>query len=182
MCIRDSYNRWETDSLWHTGLFEYVDTGFVNKVSYISNPYSSNSYTFLDNVGGSKIGINVKYNPKSICIDRFSNYSFDKYFCLGDKISNEGTSETGVIVGTEIQNFLIMVVAKEPIFAPISKLGLLHWDGKTISKEIGLAPTSSPYNYSTHILFCIDNETYVVYEPYSSKNGLPCLYIGNKKK
>jgi len=173
------YSRWESDSLWHTGFYEFVDTAFVKKIEIVGNPYITNNFTFLHHVGGNKLGIQDFYVPFSICIQNFNGFSFSNYFCYGKEIISSGRSETGVVSGINQENFIFLATAENFIFEPTSRLGILHWDGNKVSKEIGVAPFSSPFNYTSHILFCINSNKYLIYEP-RSHYGIPTIYIGTK--
>ncbi len=176
------YERFQSDSVLYTGYYEFIDTSFVKAFEIVGNPYILNTFTFLNEINGNKIGLRYNFSPKSLCVENFANNSFSTYFCYSNKITDAGTTEFGGFRGMGLQNFIFIATSSEYIYDPPSRMGILHWDGNKVSKEIGMAPYNSPNHFSTHILFCLNPVTYLIFEPHSFyNNGIPYLYIGAKK-
>lgn len=173
--------RWVDTAHIQQCLFEFRDTGFVRIYDYTGSPYPTWSYTFLQEVAGNKIGLKISQNPNTICIDHFTGSSFTSYFCLNEKIESPVTSPSNNPVGVNPENFIFVVRSSDRIFEPSSKVGIVHWNGSKLSKEIGLAPSSFPYHSIAPIVFCISSNNYLVFEPHSFNNDIPTLHIGTKK-
>lgn len=176
---------WIDTNYIQQSIYEFQDTGFIKIYDKISSPYPNWAYTYLKQIGGNKIGMeitqNALTNTYTICFDYFIDTSFTPYFCLNNKINYSVNSPSNNPVGTNTGNFILLTQSSERIFEPPSKVGIVHWNGSKLSKEIGLAPSSFPSHYIAPIVFCINPSNYLVFEPHSFNNDIPTLYIGTKK-
>jgi hypothetical protein len=170
-------------------LYEFRDTGFVK----IYEDQIVTHMTLLREVGGVNFGLQLNYNvplPGTVCIKYFTGSSFTDYFCYNNKISTKFT--TGVSknpVGTNLQSFIFLAQANELIFNTITpvidqvEVGILHWDGNKVSKEIGVHGYENSYDFEHYILFAINQDNYLILEPFYPNNPMSnTLYIGTKKK
>jgi hypothetical protein len=180
--------RYFNESYIQQSLYELHDTAFVCIYNYKGAINPPRTYIFLQQLSGYKIGIEPNDDIKKLCIYDFRDSSFTNYFCFNNKIVTDYWEvQSNNPVGINPQNFIIMVEAKDNIFNSqkepgiLSRVGLLHWDGKIVSKEIGLPSIISPYPYEAYILHNINPNSYLVLCPVSPNVGNSTLYIGTKK-
>jgi hypothetical protein len=175
-------------------LFEFRDTGFVRVFNHMILPYPAMEGTFLREVGGYKFGEKVHANPYNnsafVCIEYFIDSSFTPYFCFNDKIKTPwGSTQGPDLVGTNLQNFIFLAhtgheyIFTDPLTGVSYPVGIVHWDGSKVSKEIGLWGWTSPYPYDSFILQNINFNAYLILCPYTLDLGSPnsTLFIGTKK-
>jgi len=187
--------RWADTSYIQESLFEFRDTGFVRVFNYIGDPFPHGSYTFLVQVGGFKLGLKLYDRPKySVCVENFTGTSFSPYFCYPKIINStyRSVSPATGFVGSSPQNLMLVVQASDIIFDPPvgpdstirQTVGLVHWNGNRVSKEMGLLNYESPSDYDAFILHCINSDSYLVLTPYgyeiNSESQL--LHIGTKRQ
>lgn len=172
-------------------LFELQDNSFVRVYDYTINPYPDRTGVFLEEVGGYNIG--MEYNepigaPWSVCVKYFTGTSFVNYFCFNNKIGSNYSFQFHNPVGVNPQSFIFLAQASDYIFEPPPgstyprRVGIVHWDGNRVSKELGVnVLDAQPFYYTTHILFCIDKDNYIILEPLSNNYDNSTLYILTKK-
>jgi len=161
-------------------LFEFRDTGFVRIYNYIGNPEPLMTYTFLNEIGGYKYGLELKRSPWSICIHNFYSSLFTAYFCFNNKILDTWPSESNNPVGSNLQNFIFLISSSDFIFEPGYKVGIIHWNGYKESKEIGLR-SFTPFPYTNFILRYINDDCFLVLGQYTENVGNSTLYIATRK-
>jgi hypothetical protein len=175
--ITEEYN--DTVSI-KQNLYEFRDTGFVK----IYNDFTK--YLYLRQAGGYKIGVELNYDLDRVCIHNFTGSSFINYFCYNNKIVYDWYSQSNNPEGPNLQNFIFLAQASTPIFnipheENPNKVGILHWDGNKVSKEIGLYSAGSTFPYDGYILYAINKDNYLILEPFSPNWYNSRLYIGTKK-
>jgi len=146
--------------------------------------------TLLREVGRFNFGLQLNYNiplPGTVCIKYFTGSSFTDYFCYNDLIgSSFWTGVSKNPVGTNLQSFIFLAQSNKLIFQPLFgnpvNTGILHWDGNKVSKEIGLLGYTTSYDFEHHILFAINQDNYLILEPFKNNDpAISLLYIGSKK-
>ena len=171
-------------------LYEFADSGFVKIYEGTNNPFGR-TLLILNEVGGVKFGLQLNQplgEPYSVCIKYFTGSSFSDYFCYNNLIGSR--HPTGVTsqnpVGTNLQSFIFLAEAHETIFTAFDsipvKVGILHWDGNKVSKEIGLFDVNTGYDFEHHILFAMNHYNYLILDPFKKGDpSISLLYIGTKK-
>jgi hypothetical protein len=170
-------------------LYEFADTGFVKIYEGTNNPFGR-TLLMLKEVGGVKFGLQLNQplgELYSVCIKYFTGSSFSDYFCYNDLIGS--IHSTGVSqnpVGSNLQSFIFFAEANKPLFTVFdsigSRVGILHWDGNKVSKETGLFDVNTSYDFEHHVLFAINQENYLILNPFKYYNtAISLLYIGTKK-
>ena len=172
-------------------LYEFADTGFVKIYEGTINPFGR-TLLLLREVGGVNFGLQFNQQlgePGTVCIKYFNGSSFTDYFCYNDVISfSWWTGVSKNPVGVNLQSFIFLAQANNAIFYLLgdtitNRVGILHWDGNKVSKEIGLSGYESGYDFEHCIPFAINRDNYLVLEPYYPNEPLKnTLYIGSKKK
>ena len=162
-------------------LFEFRDTGFVRIYNYIGNPNINMTYTFLNEIGGFKYGLELKQplnTDWSICMHYFSGSSFMPYFCFNGKIHTTWATWSNNPVGFNLQSFIILVETDRNVF-DTTRIGILHWNGSAVSKELQLSPRTGPFDSS--ILYSVNSNCYLILEPRNRIEVNCILYFGTIK-
>jgi hypothetical protein len=172
------------NSRFQHSLFDFQDTGFVRLLNYISDPNLNLTMTYLTSVAGYKFGMEKNFNPYSLCIDYFTGSSFNPYFCFNYKIIDTWrtvSTSTG-IAGNNMQDFMSLVSSRpnDPAFNN-NYVGIVHWNGRKVSAEIGLFPFMEPEPFNAFILYCLNKNSFFLLCPYSEVLQNSTLYVASKK-
>jgi hypothetical protein len=160
-------------------LYEFHDTTFIKIYDYTYTELSGE--IFLGQMGGYKFGLQMNgplSGPRSMCVKYFTGTSFTDYFCFNNKLQTLWLAQPYNPVGFNLQNFMILANTDQSLFN--SRVGIIHWDGKKLSKELMLTGFIDPGVYfNTYTLYCLDANNYLVLEPTADFNNV--LYTGTKK-
>jgi hypothetical protein len=162
-------------------LYEFQDTSIVRIFDYVTN--YTNTITYLASMAGYKMGMKKSIHPNSLCIEYFTGSSFTPYFCFNDKIIDTWRSVSGATgwTGNNSQDFMLLVHSgNQPIFNN-HFVGIVHWNGTRVSSEIGLDRYMTPEPYNAFMLYCINENSYLLLCPYSEVLQNSTLYIASKK-
>jgi len=172
-------------------LYEFADTGFVKIYQGTINPFGR-TLLLLREVGGFKFGLQLNQplgELYSVCIKYFTGSSFTDYFCYNDLIgSKHSTGVSQNPVGTNLQSFIFFAESSHDLIFYLpgdtipSRVGILHWDGNRVSKEIGFEVYITSYDFEHYILFSINEDNYLILEPLTGNPSISSLYIGSRKR
>src|SRR4030095_4909484 len=169
--------RWDSQKIQDC-LYEFRDTGFVKIFDHTENPNQTMSYTFLKEINGYKYGFQPNEPLTSgwtVCMFNFNGSGFSSYFCFPDILNTPHVIDHKSQVGQNLQDFIYVTEAADFGFFEHTRIGIVHWNGSKISKELELSYTDWQLYYED-ILFRINLNSYLVYEPGYSK-----LFFGNRK-
>jgi hypothetical protein len=162
-------------------LYQFNDSSFTKIFDYVFTEGSGE--TFLQQIGGHKFGLQMNGptgGPFSMCMKYFTGTSFTEYFCFNKKIQTLWRSLPNNPTGVNLQNFVILVNTDESLFS--SRVGIVNWNGDKFSRELMLTGFINPGEYfNTYIVYCIDENNYLVLEPQGSFGPNNTLYIGTRK-